>query len=251
MRRILTVIALVLLITSPSFALSDAEYLRMRRNSIAFARADKNLNRVWANLRKSMPKKVFAELEEMQHEWIRDGRDIEAQVLIDDGLSKVEAYTSVTNDRAKALPKLAEDLRNDSKTSRTQPAPNSKPAPEPEPEPEPEIVQKQEADDSDSQKAVNPEGEYESKNCFMTVKIIDSFSMEVEVSFARWKDEVNWKASGWVDDDVLELSDANYSTCHMTIYFDPDRARVVPYESEDWAKITADDFVIRGTYMKK
>ncbi len=105
--------------------------------------------------------------------------------------------------------------------------------------------------EKDSPQVIDPSGEYETKECFMTVKVVDKASMEVEVSFARWKDEVNWKASGWYDNDILELSDSEYSTCQMTIYFDPDRARVVPSESEDWAKVTAEDFKLRGTYTKK
>ena len=260
MKRFFAVLALVLLSAGTAFALSDAEYLRMRRNSAAFAKADKKLNQAWAKLRKSLPKNVFAELEEYQHEWIASGRDIEAQSFMNEGYTRVEAYTMATNDRAEALPKLAQDLRRNTNTSRTSsqtPKPESKPKPsdqpvqKPEPEPEPNPEPDVEDDGLESQPLSDPAGEYASDNAFMTVKVLDYGSMEAEVTISRWKDEVSWKASGWIDDGVLELSDSRYSTCQVTITFDPDRARVVPSDSEDWAKATADDFVIRGTYMKK
>lgn len=286
MKRLLAAIALLVVFAAPSSALTDKEYFRMRQYSAAYAKADKRINRVWANLRKSLPKRVFAELQELQSEWIESGRDEEAQSFMDEGYSKIDAYVIATNDRAEALPKLAEDLRKKSSTSRAatktpkpepkpapkntrkpkpepEPEPEYDPEPEPEPDPEPEQEPKTETvsyppltDDekekeNDSPQVIDPSGEYESKNAFMTVKLIDRSSMEVEVVISRWKDEVHWKASGWFDNDILELSDSEYSTCQMTIYFDPDRARVVPSESEDWAKVTADDFQLRGTYMKK
>ena len=267
MKRLCAVIALVLLMAGTAFALSDAEYLRMRRNNRNFAQADKRLNQVWADLKKSLPKRVFAELEEYQHEWITSGRDIEAQEFIDDGYSKVEAYTMVTHDRADALPQLARDLQRKKTPSRTRaetPKPKPKPAAKPaqkkapEPEPEPEEPEEEPYDepaakgeDEESESVSDPSGEYESKNCFMTVKVIDRSSMELEVVISRWKDEVNWKASGWYDDGVLELSDANYSTCQATIVFSANGARVSITDSGDWAKATADDFEMAGSYTKK
>lgn len=277
MKRFLAVAALLLVIAAPASALTDKEYFRMRQYSAAYAKADKRINRVWANLRKSLPKNVFAELQELQSEWIDSGRDEEAQSLMDEGYSKIDAYVIATNDRAEALPKIAEDLRKNSRPSRPERAPRAEPKParkpaartKPEPEPEPEPKQEPEPEpepkteqveyppltedetEKDSPQVLDPSGEYEAKECFMTVKVVDRSAMEVEVSFARWKDEVQWKASGWYDNDILELSDSEYSTCQMTIYFDPDRARVVPSESEDWAKVTAEDFKLRGTYTKK
>ena len=263
MKRFIAVIALVLLTASACFALSDKEYLKMRKNSSAYAQADKKLNRVWSSLRKSLPKSVFAELEKLQHEWITSGRDDDAKHFMDDGYSKVEAYTIATTERAEALPEIAKDLRRNkskpapAKKPAKSPAPAPKPKPAPEPDPEPDEPAYNEPDpenyreEDESQSVIDPSGEYESENCFMTVKIIDRSSMEVEVTFARWKDEINWKASGWYDNNMLELSDPQYSECQVTITFDPDRARVVPSESEDWATLTADDFKIRGTYTKK
>ena len=274
MKRIVSVLALVLLMVSPSFALSDAEYLRMRRNSVAFARADKKLNRVWAQLKKSLPKSVFAELDKVQREWVSSGRDSEAEQLMDEGYSRVEAYTRATNDRADALPDIARELRASRRTTPSRPkpaAPKPKPKPEPEPEPEepgfpdepepsrrpdpvitsePEPEPEPEEPEPQSETVSDPSGEYRSDNGFMTVKILDASTMEAEVVIGRWKDEISWKSRGWIEDNVLELSDSQYSRCVVTIVFDPDRARVTISESDDWAKATADDFVIRGTYTK-
>ena len=274
MKRIVSVLALMLLMVSPSFALSDAEYLRMRRNSVAFARADKKLNRVWAQLKKSLPKSVFAELDKVQREWVSSGRDSEAEQLMDEGYSRVEAYTRATNDRADALPDIARELRASRRTTPSRPkpaAPKPKPKPEPEPEPEepgfpdepepsrrpdpvitsePEPEPEPEEPEPQSETVSDPSGEYRSDNGFMTVKILDASTMEAEVVIGRWKDEISWKSRGWIEDNVLELSDSQYSRCVVTIVFDPDRARVTISESDDWAKATADDFVIRGTYTK-
>ena len=274
MKRIVSVLALMLLMVSPSFALSDAEYLRMRRNSVAFARADKKLNRVWAQLKKSLPKSVFAELDKVQREWVSSGRDSEAEQLMDEGYSRVEAYTRATNDRADALPDIARELRASRRTTPSRPkpaAPKPKPKPEPEPEPEepgfpdepepsrrpdpvitsePEPEPEPEEPEPQSETVSDPSGEYRSDNGFMAVKILDASTMEAEVVIGRWKDEISWKSRGWIEDNVLELSDSQYSRCVVTIVFDPDRARVTISESDDWAKATADDFVIRGTYTK-
>ena len=287
MKRIVSVLALLLLMVSPSFALSDSEYLRMRRNSVAFARADKKLNRVWSQLKKSLPRSVFTELDKVQREWITSGRDTEAEQFMDEGYSRVEAYTMVTNDRADSLPNIAKELRASRRTtpSRTRPAASRpKPKPEPEPEPEPEepgfpdepyepepepvkrptrrpdpvITRESEPEpepeepetEPQSETVSDPSGEYRSDNGFMTVKILDASTMEAEVVIGRWKDEISWKSRGWIEDNVLELSDSQYIRCVVTIVFDPDRARVTISESDDWAKATADDFVIRGTYTK-
>ena len=276
MKKTFAVIALVLLTACSAFALSDAEYLRMKRNSVAFSRADRKLSQVWGQLRKSLPKHVFYQLQEYQREWIASGRDIEAQGFIDEGYSRIEAYTMATNDRAEALPRLAEDLKKNDSPSRpratTPPAerpsrPAARPStrtPEPEPEPEPEPTPasrpstrtpepepEPEPEPTATDEAVDPEGEYEGTNCFFTVKIVDRSSMEAEVVVSRWKDEVNWKASGWIDDNVLELSDANYSMCQATIVFSANGARISLTDSGDWAKATADDFEMAGTYRKK
>ncbi len=118
MKKILAGLMLVVLSASVSFALTDAEYLKMKKTNANFARADKRLSQVWKQLKGSLSKAVFTELQEYQREWIDSGRDIEAQGLMDEGYSRVAAYTIATNDRADALPKLAKDLARNLRDNR-------------------------------------------------------------------------------------------------------------------------------------
>ena len=118
MRKILAALMLVVLSASVCFALTDAEYLRMKKTNADFARADRRLSQVWKKLKGSLSKEVFAELQEYQREWIDSGRDIEAQGLMDEGYSRVEAYTMATSDRADALPRLAKDIARSLRNSR-------------------------------------------------------------------------------------------------------------------------------------
>ena len=255
MKRLLAVV-LVVLLAVPSFALSDAEYLKMRKSSTDFARADKRLSTVWTNLKKSLPKNVFTKLQAEQREWVASGRDEAAEAYMAEGYSRMEAYTMATNDRADALPGIAQALRKSTGTSTSRPKPAAKPAkktaaaPKPAPEPVPPEDDELEPQPLD-EGPVNPEGEYRNNNCFITVKIVDRSTQEAEVTFARWKDEVSWTSRGWIEDDMLELSDSNYSTCQATIVFSPGSARVSLTDSGDWAKSTAEDFVMAGTYTKQ
>ena len=254
MKRLLAVV-LVLLLSVPSFALSDAEYLRMRKSSADFARADKRLSTVWTNLKKSLPKNVFTRLQAEQREWIASGRDEAAEAYIADGYSRMEAYTMATNDRADALPGIAQALRKGTSTSTSRPKPAAKPAPARTPAGDDDGYDDSEDDGLEAQPLddgpVNPEGEYRNNNCFMTVKILDRSTQEAEVTFGRWKDEVSWTSRGWIEDDMLELSDNDYSTCQATVVFSPNGARVSLTDSGDWAEATAEDFVMAGTYTKQ
>ena len=110
MKKVFAVIALVMMMCAPAFALSDASYIRMKKNSPEFARADKRLSRVWTNLKKSLPKNVFAELQKDQRQWIASGRDDAADAYMDEGYSRTEAYAQATKDRADLLPRLAEEI---------------------------------------------------------------------------------------------------------------------------------------------
>ena len=118
MKKVFTVIALVLLSASACFALSDEEYLRMKKNNADFARADRRLSQVWTRLKGSMSARAFSELQDLQREWIDSGRDEEAQSYMNDGYSRVEAYTMATSDRADELPKLAREIGRKYRRSR-------------------------------------------------------------------------------------------------------------------------------------
>ena len=111
MKRILALMALVMLLASPAFALSDSDYLKYKKNA-KFYQADKKLTQVWNSLKKSMQPKHFAELQQNQRYWIKTGRDEVARAYIKKGYSRVEAYTQATLDRVEALPGLADDIRN-------------------------------------------------------------------------------------------------------------------------------------------
>ena len=124
MKRLFAVLTLIFLIAAPAFALSDAEYLKMKRNYPKFARSDRNLTRVWNELKKDLSTKNFKELQKNQREWIAKGRDDAANEYMDMGYSRVEAYIAATNDRAEALPQIAADIKqgiiSSKKTARTQ-----------------------------------------------------------------------------------------------------------------------------------
>ena len=137
MKRFVSALMLVFLLTLPAFGLSDSEYLRMRKSSSDFARADKRLNQVWANLKKSLPRSVFTQLDKIQREWVKSGRDDEAASLMDDGYSKAEAYAIVTNDRADSLPQIAASIREELRNVRNSSQPRKTPSRKPEPKPAP------------------------------------------------------------------------------------------------------------------
>ena len=85
--------------------LSNNEYKQMMKNS-AFANADKALNQAWKNAKNSLSENDFNALKKDQNSWIKKGRDNEAGALLS-RMSRVEAYTSVTNSRAEYINQLA------------------------------------------------------------------------------------------------------------------------------------------------
>ena len=261
MKRFLSALALMLLMISPALGLSDSEYLRMRKSNADFARADRRLNQVWANLKKSLPKSIFSQLDKIQREWVKSVRDDEAAALMDEGYSRIEAYTIATNDRADALPKIADYIRESRRQSRAQtpqrntqsrrqeepqPAPKTQtvrtPEPVTEPEPEPEVPE--------TLKMSEIEGEYQNDSGFVSVRIVDINTDEVEVTFSRFKDGVHWTARGWIDEGILELSDNNYSNCQATLKFSRGTMKVEITDTDDWNEAIAPDFVVEGTYRK-
>ncbi len=264
MKKLLAAV-LLLLFASPVFALSDAAYLRMKKNSAAFARADRNLSRVYNEMKESLSKRVFAEIQKDQRKWIAEGRDEDADAYMEQGYSRTEAYTKATEDRAVALPELANQIidRVESKKAtparRTQPAKKTPPArtpkkaaPAPDPEPEYDDVEDEDDEDDDTTTAAvgEIEGEYQNNNGFLTVRLLDDDALEYEVIVSRFKDEVNWKARGWLENNEIQLSDENYSRCQATFIFSAGRVKAEVTKTTDWAKATADDFVIAGTYKK-
>ena len=277
MRRIFIAV-LLLLVAVPALALTETEYTRMRRNSAAFARANRRLSQVWTSLRRELPKNVFTELRARQREWLSSGRDEAAERYMDEGYSRVQAYTMATSDRADVLPDIADEIRaqlrrdraaarNPRTPSRTRPRPAPDPEPEPEPQPEPTPAPEPEPEPEPTPEPpapapepaeapatpatpANPEGEYRSNAGFMTIKLLDRSAMEVEVTFSRYKDGVHWTATGWIDDGVLELYDSHYSQCTAKITFTGTKAKVEISDSQDWTKAAGEDFNPSGVYTK-
>ena len=110
MKRFLAVITLIFLLAVPALALSDAEFIRMKKNNADFARADRRLSQVWNRLRKELPKRVLNVLRDEQRDWVEYGRDEDAKAYMEEGYSRVEAYTMATSDRADYLPRRAREI---------------------------------------------------------------------------------------------------------------------------------------------
>ena len=111
-------VIMCLSLISTATALSDAEYLQMKKNSPEYAMAEAKLQKVWNELKNSMSKSSYSYLLDEQREWIGRGRDEAANAYIQRGYSRIEAYTMATIDRADYLPIRAKELENiDNKNS--------------------------------------------------------------------------------------------------------------------------------------
>lgn len=102
MRRLFTVIAVLLIISAPAFALSDAEYLRMKKNP-EFAEADSELTEAYNEAKEILDKSEFAAFRQDQRDWIAKQRDVRAKTFMEDGYSRGEAYTKATLERASGI----------------------------------------------------------------------------------------------------------------------------------------------------
>ncbi len=95
MKRLISIFTLIFVFCAPAFALSDAEYLKMKKDP-EFAKADRELTRAYNDAKNSMTKSEFSELKNSQRQWISSGRDLYAKKLIREGYSRIEAYTEAT-----------------------------------------------------------------------------------------------------------------------------------------------------------
>lgn len=99
-KRILAALFIIFTAVSSAFALSDAEYKKMMKNA-AFARAESKLAEAWEDARDTLSNEDFNRLKIQQRAWLANGRDKAAQLWIRDAkLSRLEAYTNATIDRA-------------------------------------------------------------------------------------------------------------------------------------------------------
>ena len=102
MKRLLCALVLLLVLAGSAFALSNKEYGRLMSNP-EFARADRELNTVWEGLKDVLTGRDFDRVKREQRQWIANGRDKAAKRYMNDGYSRVEAYTEATRDRIEAL----------------------------------------------------------------------------------------------------------------------------------------------------
>lgn len=104
-KSVLCVMLLVIfaVTAAPSFAISDAEYKKLLKESEDFRSADEELNGAWAEAKKMLPADDFKKLQKEQSEWIKKGRGAEAKEMIDAGTPKDEAYYEVTMERIRYI----------------------------------------------------------------------------------------------------------------------------------------------------
>ncbi len=112
MKRILSALLLVVVLAGSAFGLSDKEYLKMKKNSRAFREADAFLTECYNECKDTLPYSEFKKVQQEQREWLKSERDELARDFMDDGYSRTEAYTKVTEMRADDLHQICVMYRN-------------------------------------------------------------------------------------------------------------------------------------------
>ena len=84
----------------------------------------------------------------------------------------------------------------------------------------------------------------------MTVLITDKDEMEAEITMSFQNPEATWSATGWIDDNVMEASDKDYSDCQATFTFSNGKVEVETTESEGWDTILGPGNRLDGTYVR-
>ncbi|MBQ3396039.1 MAG: DUF1311 domain-containing protein [Synergistaceae bacterium] len=200
-------IILVILFSSCAYALSDSEYKELLKNK-EFAEAEKELNAVWAKLKKELPKNAFELLQADQRQWLGRERDDNAKALIDEnGMSKAEAYTSETQNRAEFLPSIADECYLVTN---------------------PDGIQGWYVEH-----AVNSEEEIGTLGIKYTDKKNGKVHVSFEVAYQVNPDSPesyhmgSWKAEGkYEGGNTLTLTDKEYPDCIATLTFDGDKVKV-------------------------
>ncbi len=97
---VLSVLAVLSMLVSSAAALSDSEYKEMMKDP-NFAKTEKELSSVWAEAKAKLSKEHFEHLQNSQREWLSKTRDEYAENVMksDPKLSRVQAYTTATEDR--------------------------------------------------------------------------------------------------------------------------------------------------------
>lgn len=102
MKRLISALALITVLCVPALALTDAEYLDMKKDP-EFRVADSQLTRAYNQAKSSMSKSNFEKLQREQRQWIKSGRDSEAKKVMRNQNTKLFAYTYVTLERARKI----------------------------------------------------------------------------------------------------------------------------------------------------
>ena len=102
MKRLLFVFAVMFVMSAPAFGLSDSEYRRMMKDP-EFSAADRELTNAYNEAKRIMSESEFAGFRRDQRDWIAKQRDVRAKTFMEDGASRVEAYTKATLERARGI----------------------------------------------------------------------------------------------------------------------------------------------------
>lgn len=228
MKKFYLAVLLVLALCSSSFALSDKEYLRLKRNNKNFARADAELTKVYESIKDNLSASRFERVKREQRNWIRTGRDAFAKRRMKEGDSKAEAYTAATLARAQELREryLIDDNGDEeqeehpiARNNQRVRIPDTNPEPRPEPEYEPETPSR-----SSSRRAgisvEDIQGIY--KNHAGTVMKIsylgEADDNEVQVSFESYSGDSpeKWDSRGVFDGAKIELDTEDNGQAALT-----------------------------------
>lgn len=100
MKRLFSILVFLFLFCVPAFALSDAEYLKWKKNSAEFREADELMSESYNSCKQILPKSKFKVIQQEQREWIKSGRDERAEEIMEnEGCSRLEAYIKATEER--------------------------------------------------------------------------------------------------------------------------------------------------------
>lgn len=232
-RRIFaSVFVLIIAFSSCAYALSDSEYKEMMKNK-EFAEAEKELNAVWAKLKKELPRNAFELLQADQRQWLGRKRDDNAKALIDEGgMSKIEAYTSETLNRAEFLPSIADECYLTTN---------------------PDGIQGWYVEH-----AVNSDEEIGTLGIKYTDKkngkVIASFEVAYQVNpdSPESYHQGSWKAEGTFDGgNTLKLTDKEYPDCIATLTFDGDKVKVETTDAFDEHAMFGAGITLNGTYVRE
>ena len=225
MKRLFAALALILALYVPAHALSDEEYIRLKRYP-AFAEADRSLASAYNDAKDAMTHLAFEDLRESQREWIDYGRDREARRLIRQNYSRVEAYTEVTRRRTAYIRQQISE--HSARTPRPRPS-TTRPS---EPRPRPNRVNADEF-----------AGQYsKGKEVYMAVEWINRTERFMSVRL-RCRDE-EWTGRGRLHGRELTVESGSKS---VTLYFSDDYTIRV---NTNEAFRRAMDFDAEGTYKR-